>query len=442
MSYLPKIKCVTLVNLLVVSTLSVSAQAQTSDVITTTPVSTSALSTQGCLRLNDVFELAAERDPGVLIAQAGEQEADANIEEAKSLTRPRIDAVGRTGVGNTGIVDSGVSNSIGFRASQRLLDFGDAKFARRSANADFSASQIDTHQARLDAATQAGFAVLEFREAEAQLSLTRERRDYFARQLTSVDLLLERGGATRTERASVASQLAEAEGFVLELEFRRDRARTQIEIATRARSPLCAASEFQPLVDSERYLVAEEAVDVALNSNLSLQGLRNRAEGEQARARREARARLPIINVVATGAYSSLGGFDTFEFRDRVGIDVSVPLFSGNALSARKQRASAREVAARARVFDQEQQIREDVSITWQRIRSLKRQLETQREVERQKLLQFEAAEIEAGAGTITLRDLIELRLEFEESGLSRIRTKFDLQRQEIVLASLVGTLA
>lgn len=414
-----------------------TAQAQTSEIISTStaPVSTA----EGCLRLPDVLELAGRRDPSVLIARAGEDEADADIDQARSLYRPRLDAVGRTGVGSTGVVDSGVSNSIGFRASQRLIDFGDAKYARRSARADFAAAQDDTRQATLDAATQAGFALLEYYEATAQIELTERRYDYFAQQLASIDELLETGGATRTERASVASQLSEAEGFVLELEFRRDRARTQIEIATRATSPICTISETADVSSVKPYLVAEQAVSEALNNNPALGALRGRAEGEAARARREARARLPIISVVATGAYSSIGGFDQFEFRDRVGVDVTVPLYSGNALRAQKRRATARETAARARVFDREQQLREDVSITFQRLNSLEKQLTTRVEVEHQTRLQFEAAEIEAGVGTITYRDLVELRLEFEEAGLARIQTTYDLEQQKLVLRSLTG---
>lgn len=413
------------------------AHAQTSEIVSTAiaPVST----VEGCLRMPDVLELAGRRDPSVLIARAGEDEADADIDQARSLYRPRLDAVGRTGVGSTGIVDSGVSNSIGFRASQRLIDFGDAKYARRSARADFSAAQDDTRQAALDAATQAGFSLLEYHEAVAQIALTKRRRDYFVKQLNSIDNLLETGGATRTERAAVASQLSEAEGFVLELEFRRDRARTQIEIATRAKSSICTVSESSNLSQSPSYLVAQQAIQEALNNNPALGALRNRAEAEAARAKREAKAKLPIISVVATGAYSSIGGFDQFEFRDRVGVDVTVPLYSGNALRAQKRRATARETAARALVFDREQQLSEDVSITWQRLNSLEKQLTTRIEIEHQTRLQFEAAEIEAGAGTITFRDLVELRLEFEEAGLARIRTTFDLEQQKLALQSLTG---
>lgn len=414
-----------------------TAQAQPSDVIST---ATSRVSTaQGCLQMDDVLDLAGRRAPSVMIARASEEEASADIDQARSLYRPRLDAVGRTGVGDTGVVDSGVSNSVGFRASQRVIDFGDAKYARRSARADFAATQNNTRQAARDASTQAGFALLEYYEALAQIELTNRRYEYFAQQLRSIDNLLQTGGATRTERASVASQLSEAEGFVLELEFRRDRARTQIEIATRATSPICNVLKENSDQSSERYMLVDQAVTDALAYNPTLGALRDRAEGEAARAKRETRARLPIISVVATGAYSSIGGFDQFEYRDRVGIDVTVPLYAGNSLRAQKRRANARETAARARVFDQELQLREDVTITWQRLNSLKKQLASRIEVERQTRLQFEAAEIEAGAGTITYRDLVELRLEFEQAGLARIRTTYDLEQQKLILKSLTG---
>jgi len=243
-----------------------TAQSQTSDVISTAVPPTSTA--QGCLKMDDVLELAGSRDPSVMIARASEEEASADIDQARSLYRPRLDAVGRTGVGDTGVVDSGVSNSVGFRASQRLIDFGDAKYARRSARADFAAAQDNTRQAARDASTQAGFALLEYHEAIAQIELTNRRYTYFEQQLRSIDNLLQTGGATRTERASVASQLSEAEGFVLELEFRRDRAKTQIEIATRATSPICRLLEDKSDQASEAHLLVDQAVSDALAYNL------------------------------------------------------------------------------------------------------------------------------------------------------------------------------
>jgi len=137
------------------------------------------VSTQSCLRFDDVLKLAAQRDAGVIIAKAQETEADADIKDAKSLFRPQISAFGRSGFGDAGVVDSSISNQIGVRASQRLFDFGDSKYARQAANAGFEASLEDTRQAQLQAAQRTGFSYLEFVEAEEQIELTNRRRDYF-----------------------------------------------------------------------------------------------------------------------------------------------------------------------------------------------------------------------------------------------------------------------
>lgn len=60
-------------------------------------------------------------------------------------------------------------------------------------------------------------------------------------------------------------------------------------------------------------------------------------------------------------------------------------------------------------------------------------------EVEKQTRLQFEAAEIEQGVGVRTLRDLIDIRLEYEQAGLQTIRTRYDLLRERLRLMSLTS---
>jgi len=118
---------------------------------------------------------------------------------------------------------------------------------------------------------------------------------------------------------------------------------------------------------------------------------------------------------------------------------ISVPLYSGNAIGARNQRASARHAIARGRVLDAERQLRKDVSIGYRRTLSLQSQLLSRQDVEEQTRLQFEAAEIEQKAGAKTLRDLVEIRLEYEQAGFQRIRTKYDLMRQQLQLLTLTG---
>jgi len=393
-------------------------------------------STQSCLRFDDVLKLSSQRDPGVIIAKAQETEADAEIKDAKSLFRPQLSAFGRSGFGDTGIIDSSISNQAGLRASQRIFDFGDSKYARQAATSGFEASLEDTRQAQLQAAQQTGLFYLELIEAEEQIELTKRRRTYFAQQLTAIDTLLTRGGATRTERASVASQLADADAFVLELKFRKEQAITQIQIDTGTNTLLCQSTSTQELLKQRMAQLQnpETAAQIALDKNPGIKALGKRAEGLEAIRKREKRSRLPVIDIVATGSYSSIGGFDQFEFRDRIGVDVSVPIYSGNAIGAQNQRASARHAIARGRLLDAERQLRKDVSIGYRRMLSLESQLVSRLDVEEQTRLQFEAAEIEEKAGTKTLRDLVEIRLEYEQAGFQRIRTKYDLMRQQLQL--------
>ena len=398
-------------------------------------------SSENCLRLDDVLRLAAQRDPSVIIAKAQETEADAEIKDAKSLFRPQISAFGRSGFGDTGVVDSSISNQIGLRASQRVFDFGDSKYARQAANSGFEASLQDTRQAKLQAAQRTGLSYLELIEAEEQIDLTNRRRDYFSQQLGAVDSLLSRGGATRTERASVASQLADADAFVLELKFRKEQALTQIQIDTGARSLPCSAAVTQTVFNQRLATLQtpDIAAQIALDKNPNIKALEKRADSLEAVRKREKRSRLPIIDIVATGSYSSIGGFDQFEFRDRIGVDVSVPLYSGNAIGARNQRAAARQTIARGRVLDAKRQLRKDINIGFRRVLSLESQLMSRQDVEEQTRLQFEAAEIEQKAGAKTLRDLVEIRLEYEQAGFQRIRTKYDLMRQQLQLLTLTA---
>lgn len=399
-------------------------------------------SSQSCLRFEDVLKLSAQRDPSVTISRAQESEADAEIKDAKSLFRPQISAFGRSGFGDTGVVDSSISNQIGVRASQRVFDFGDSKYARRAATFGFEASVEDTRQAKLLAAQRTGFSYLEWVEAEEQIELTKRRRDYFSQQLFAVESLLSRGAATRTERASVASQLADADAFVLELIFRKEQAITQIQIDTGTTAMLCNSSSMQGILQQKmaRLDNPETAAKIALTKNPGISALSKRADSLEAIRKREKRSRLPVIDVVATGSYSSIGGFDQFAFRDRIGVDVSVPLYSGNAIGARNQRASARQAIAQGRVLDAERQLRKDVSIGYRRSLSLQSQLLSRQDVEEQTRLQFEAAEIEQKAGAKTLRDLVEIRLEYEQAGFQKIRTKYDLMRQQLQLLTLTAS--
>lgn len=396
-----------------------------------------------CLSLKNALILSARQDPTVAIARAQEREAEAEIKIARSLFRPQVDAFARTGVGSVGLTDSALQNQFGARASQRIFDFGDAKLARRSARFGFRASQFDVQQVQLVAALNTGLAYLEAAQAQEQMKVTEKRRDFFAQQLKSIDILLDQGAATRTERANVASRLADAEAAGLELKFLLDSAQTQVELDTGLLPNICGSEEAVTLLNSLTGKIPnrESAVTIALAKNPNIEAVKNRTRRLEAERKRERASRFPIISVTGISALSSFGRIDQLSPQNRVGLNISVPLYSGNAQDGRNQRATAQQSASQGRVRDIERQLTEEVSIAFQRISSLGQQTVSRSEVEEQSRLRFEAAEIEYNAGTRTLSDFIEVRIEYEQAAIQKLNVEYELRRQQLNFLTLTAQL-
>lgn len=400
------------------------------------------VSGDACISIGEAFQRAATRAPVFQIANARVGEASADVTEARSLFRPRVSGFGRSGAGDTGIVDSGVSNQVGARASQRIFDFGDAKYARLAAQSELESREYEADQAANSAIVQTALAILQLQQVSAQQALTEARRDFFARQYDAVNNLLDVGGATLTDAANIASRLAETDAFNLELEFVKERAQTEIEIDTESSVPLCEHElDVAKLVpDSFELFSTETAVATAINNNLTLKALDKRVDNLDAQKERQKRSRLPVIEVVGTSSYSSFDAFDDFDFNNRIGVDVSVP-FAGGTLKSDAARATARLNLSRAELNRAEKELEERIKITLKRIRSLEAQIPQFKIIEEQMFIQFEAAQTEETIGTKTLSDIIDIRLQYEDAGLRRINSQFELQREKLTLLEMTGVL-
>ena len=80
--------------------------------------------------------------------------------------------------------------------------------------------------------------------------------------------------------------------------------------------------------------------------------------------------------------------------------------------------------------------------ISYRRTLSLQAQLITRQDFEDRSRELFEFATIEYEAGTRTLPELIDARLEYEQAGLQRINAKFQYLREQLILATLTAELS
>jgi outer membrane protein len=394
-----------------------------------------------CLAFGESLRIAAERAPEVDGARALQVQAEADLREAESLRWPQLSTFARSGMGDSGLTGSQIDNQVGVQVSQRVMDFGDARLARYAALASVYQHSYNILDQQMQAASTVAEAYLSKLEAEEMVAVISERRVYFGRQQTAVDALLARGGATRAESAQVAAQLAESEADVLELIFQVESASTRIAEFTGRPADLCDVESAGHVMDT--YLAGLDTIDLVVDAALSQHpqiGARRYAINNlEARMQRERLSRLPVVEVVGIASYTYDDFREDWDFRDRVGVDVSIPLLSGNAIGARRDRINAQLSYEQSNLRALQRAVREDAEVTFRRTISLHSQLVRREAVAQSQRDYFEAISGEFEFGLGTLPDLIRARLDYERATLDVVSARYALLRQKLGLMQLTA---
>lgn len=420
-----------------------SAIVQAQDNIAMSPVNAPVqAAADRCLPFIDALETGARIAPEIETARARLAEGEAELGIVRSLFKPQVSSFIRTGVGDRGLTDSRIENQVGLRVSQRIFDFGDARLARRAAGATLEARRFDIAAAQAQGAETVGQSYLGWLETRERLYATRQREAYFERQLGATTSLVARGGATVAEQADIDAELLDAQAGRIELEFLLERFATRLAINTRRTEEPCppddAAQRLSALLDVGSSVTA--FIDGAKATSPQIEALRRAADSLAFAADREARSRYPVIGVTGISSYAADDfGLDGSQ-RNRVGIDISVPLYTGNAQTARIASARARARQATGRVGEALRDLEEEVSIGLRRIAAFRTQSARRALAAKTRAEQLAGAEIQFAAGLRTLPDLIRVRLQFEEAELARITSNYDLLRERLRLLRLVGT--
>jgi len=447
------IRVLTITACVVTSLVAVSAFAQSSasdiyssdvEILNLGADSPASASTIQCLSFKAALRLASLNAPSVAIAQSDLDVARAGLVTAKSLRKPQISAFGRSGLGDEGLVNSAIENQAGLQISQRILDFGDSRLAKESAQEDILANENFILDAETTAKLEAGQAYIDWLDATERLGVTVERSDYFARELSALERALEAGGATLAEVAELSAESADADADRYELEFEKQQAMTRLQVSTRTKALLCPDTH-QTLEKALNVLSEDFEADgfviKAISNNPELKALKRIAKRRDLEAKRESNARLPIVDIVGIGSLTTDRRFDDFEFRERIGINLSVPLYTGSALSARSDVARAQARRADSTVDQLTREIEEQVIITYKRALLLNEQLSRRKAVSAFRKTEFQAVQNGYDNNIRTLPELVDSRLQFEQARLSEIRTRYNYYRRVLTFKSLIGAL-
>ncbi|MEO0818448.1 MAG: TolC family protein [Pseudomonadota bacterium] len=392
-----------------------------------------------CLPLQDALRLSVLNSPSVGAAEAARDRALADLVDAEAIRRPQLSAFARTQAGDEGLTGAGIENTLGLRASQRIYDFGVSRLDRQAAQSRVDARRFSIDSAETNAALDTADAYIGLVEIEARLSITADREAFFRRQLAATEAALDLGAATRADLAEVAARLAEASADRLELTFERDRLSTALSSDLGEVVRPCTVTSVRPHADGTSSII--DRVDAALENNSELRVLSAEINAQDASVERAARNRLPAIDLVGVASYAYDDRVGQWEYRDRIGVDVSVPLLSGNALNAERRRAGADLATRRSEREAFRRDLIEAVEVSSRRLLSLEAQLARRQDVVDRQADQFSAAESEFDAGVRTLPELVEDRLELEAARLQAVTIEFSLARERINLSALTGDL-
>ncbi|MAK65012.1 MAG: hypothetical protein CMF75_09800 [Maricaulis sp.] len=395
-----------------------------------------------CLSLTDAMSLAASRAPEVAGAEARLAEAEAEVQAARSLRRPQVSTFGRSSLGDTGLTSSQLENQLGVQVSQRLYDFGDARLAEAAADNQVDQRNYEIAAQQAESAQMLADAYLTRLETLAVIDVVSERRDYFRRQRDAVTDLLARGGATRADRAQIEAQLANAEADALELQFLADQSATRIrEYAGVDRLDLCDSESASRSLAGEMagLETLDRLVQAALSDNPMIGARLSAVRSLEARLDRARRNRLPVIEAVGIASYVYDDQREDWEGRDRLGVDVSVPLYTGRALNAQRDQAAAQLAAEQSALRTLQRDMREQAEIAFRRSISLEAQLIRREAVASSQAEYFDAIAGEFEYGLGTLPDLVDARLAHERAQIDVISARFDWLRQKLELLRLTG---
>lgn len=397
-----------------------------------------------CVSVAQTARLAAEADPRVDGARADVRAAEAGFTEALSLRRPQVTAFSRTRSSNSGPLSSEVDNQIGLQVSQTLLDFGDARFARQSARNQVRAGEYFVQAQQLSSAATAAQAHLDYIQSVRERAILLEQIAYFADLRARLEPLLQQGAATRDSVAAVRARIAAAEAEAATLELSAIDARTQIAVLTGRDVPLCeAAAEAELLALAQVSPEPPAAAAPAPSSPASpgVQALRAEVAAARADARRIRRERLPVIALSGVGTYQYDDFRDEWVFQDRIGVDVTVPLYQGGLAGARASRADAEVARRRSRLMLAERRLSEDVRTSAERIRSLRRLRAARVAAANAKRTELDALEIAFEGGQRTLFELLETRVGLSEARLALNLVEYQLLSEYLRLAAVTGRL-
>ena len=416
------------------------------------------------------WQAAVEHDPAFATAQARRDAGRARGAEGRSLWLPSISAVGSAGRSSMDSRTQGAFFSAPGFGSTNGVDFKTNVNGGTATRWSFVAEQPLFDAARLaDSTTQKDaekIAEARFRAAEQDL-IVRSARVYFdvlnARRhlqaLQRIHAAAERARAAAQARydagAIPATDMREAQASADAVGVQELDARTAVALSEAAFADLTGgdATALRPLI---------EAATAELPSSDTLESWTRRAEGGSAllamsrlsvdvataQVSRYGAVNSPRVSLVAQVGQDSLhgngdyGASDIATRQNSIGIQASVPLFTGGLRSAQRHEAKALERQAASELDEAEQQVRQQTRAAWLGLTTAAARVQALKRLRASAASRLDATRLGVDVGDRTALELLSAEADYQRAGADFQRAQSDWFLAGLQLKAVAGELA
>jgi len=306
------------------------------------------------LGLRQAFEAALQNDP---VFRSAFYERQAGKENEKIGVAGLLPALSANYSASKNVADTTTSTVVGdqvlhpkynsrvaalqLRQAVFNLD-GWARYRQGQAQSAYSAAQFDVQQQEL--VTRLTAAYIDALFAEDQVALATAQRDTLTEQRKVNDRMFQRGEGTRTDMLETQSKLDAAAAQLLEAEDNRVNTRTVLGaiIGMEVTSLDGLTSDFRIMPQAEGGL--EEWKRRAVENNPELRAQKFAIEAARQEMNKNRAGHAPRVDFIASYNKTTAETINTYNQDSTVrsiGVQVSIPLYSGGGVSASTRQSAA-----------------------------------------------------------------------------------------------------
>ena len=405
-----------------------------------------------CMSFTQAQKLSVARDPAIGEVEAQKQDARAGVKLAKSDWLPQISTYARTATGSTGLVDGRTDNQIGVLATQRIFDFGHGKYGKQAAQERLKSAEYHVDRAVGDSLFETSRAFLTVLEAQERLQAARMREAHFADIVKTLPRRLYVNLITAAQASSIEGDYALAQSNRIEEDLNLANVKSNLYILTGEYDLPCTdTKDVLALLDNSLPKTMTNAISEARRLNPEVEALQADVRAAEAEYQIEKRRKLPIVEVQGAVAYILEPSTDAslfapaqdggFERSERIGLDVSVPLWSGGRFNAGRSSSQARKFGMEMTLERVKRDLESRVSLAWHRIASGDYLIQSRRKVRNSLEDESRAINREFENGLRPYQDVEEIEAELQSAILQEINAKYEVYYQRILLLSLTDRL-